>query len=74
VGISEEEAQEDWITNGEGVSLVPSGTFGNTHLKARWGAPVWTLNELRTIANVMETMYGIECDRFPKPSHLSFLS
>jgi hypothetical protein len=70
VGVSEEEALEDWIDNGEGVALIPEGAIGDTRLKAIHGAPVWTLYELRIMANVMESGYGIKCTRFPKPLHL----
>jgi hypothetical protein len=71
LGVSEEEALEDWITNGGGIALIPEDTLGQTHLKARGDAPGWTLNELRVMANVMESGYGIKCTHFPKAFHLT---
>jgi hypothetical protein len=71
LGVSEEEALEDWIVHGEGVKLIPEGTLGETHLKARCDAPAWTMIELLIMSSVMERQYGIACTSFPKPCHLT---
>jgi hypothetical protein len=72
LGLDHLEAREDWILNGEGVPLIPEGTRGKTCLLARWRAPVWTMGEVKTIADVMTTKYDIKCTKFPSPIVLTF--
>jgi hypothetical protein len=71
---SVEELMTNWTKHGEGIAFIPSGATSRTYLKAMYGAPAWTMDELRAMAAVLKKRFSIECTCFPKESHLDFSS
>jgi hypothetical protein len=51
--------------------LIPLGFYSDTILKAFYGAPIWTVEEIRLFSETL-LKYGIKCTKLPSEKQLSF--
>jgi hypothetical protein len=65
----QETVTHDW-TQASDQTLVPQATVAYTTLKAFYGAPVWTLQELN-ICKMVLARYDVKLTRMPKKQDLS---
>ena len=58
----------EWL-NDETI-IIHQGLYSDTTLKAFYGAPIWTLEEIKIICNVLSD-YGVHSSELPKKEDLS---
>lgn len=66
--IDEKTVMDSWYKNN--TIIIPSKTNASTRLKAFYGAPVWTIDELNIIKSVL-IKNGIKVTHMPKKNTLS---